>query len=192
MTFHKHLQTLDKRGQKSWHAIRNAFVDLVLSKRYDEIKVNEIITKSGVARSTFYEHFKNKDSILAQSLYLPLSRLANAIHDNTPLTQIEDILQHFWENRSFCRIILNGPPRRSVIMALTELLETQIKIKQQETMAELIISARHAATQIAESQVALMNIWLLGEAKSSVENLALALKKTTNNLFDALKKTNHQ
>lgn len=159
-----------------------------MSKRYDEIKVSEIIRESGVARSTFYEHFKNKDFILAQSLYPPLSRLALAIHDNTPLKPIEDILQHFWENRSFCRLILNGPPRRSVLLTLTDLLEEQIKIKQQETMVELIISTHHAATQIAESQIALMNIWLLGEAKSSVENLALALKKTTGNLFDALKK----
>ena len=186
MTHHKHLQRLDKRGQKSWHAIRNAFVDLVLSKRYDEIKVSEIIKKSGVARSTFYEHFNNKDAILAQSLYPPMSRLANCIRRQESLEPLQAILQHFWENRSFCRLIMTGSPRKSVVSTLVDLINREIESVIKNQKIKLLISPRHAAIQIAESQLALMNAWLLGEVQSNVKQLAEAMHKTSNSLFNAL------
>ena len=54
-----------------------AFFSLVLSQRYHEIRVGDVLVRSGVSRSTFYEHFRNKDELLAASLEGPFQTLAN-------------------------------------------------------------------------------------------------------------------
>lgn len=186
MTHHISFHQLDKRGQKSWHKIRRAFEELVLSKRYDEISTSEIIKNAGVARSTFYEHFNNKDAILAKSLFPPLSILAGSINEDSAIEPLSQILQHFWQHRSFCRLILTGTPRKSLTSMLIELLEQQIIIKLDKGDKQLIISYQHAAIQISGSQLALLDAWLLGKATSTDQNLALAMQKTSISLLNAL------
>ena len=186
MTHHVSVNQLDKRSQKSWHKIRGAFEELVLSRRYDEITTSDIIKKAGVARATFYGHFENKDAILGKSLHPPLSIIAGSVSDSSSIEPLRHILQHFWEHRSFCRLILTGTPRRAVSQMLTELLEQQILDRLSTGHEQIIISAHHAAIQIAAAQLALLDTWLLGKAKSTDKNLALAMKKTSMSLLNAL------
>ncbi|TDF38399.1 TetR/AcrR family transcriptional regulator [Alteromonadaceae bacterium M269] len=186
MTHHASVYQLDKRSQKSWHKIRAAFEVLVLSERYDEITAGDIIEKAGVSRSTFYSHFENKNAVLGKSLHPPLSVLANCIDPNSPIEPLRQILQHFWEHRSFCRLILTGTPRKAVNQMLIELLEQQIIENLNANQKQILISEAHAATQIAASQLALLDTWLLGKAASSDKKLAEAMKKTSIGLLTAL------
>ncbi len=178
---------MDKRSQSSQQAIRNAFVELVLSQRYDEIKASDIITLSGVARSTFYQHYASKEAILASSLQPPMSCLADAIYADTQLRQIQDIVLHFWEKRSFCRLILQGIPGKAVGECLTELIEARIDKIIATNNTVLIIEPHHAAMQIAEAQLALLRTWLTGKAKCNDTNLAMAIKYTSVAMLNSLK-----
>jgi AcrR family transcriptional regulator len=55
-------ETRDKRTQKTRQALLGAFFGLVLERRYDEIKVADILERARVGRSTFYEHFSRLHS----------------------------------------------------------------------------------------------------------------------------------
>lgn len=44
--------------------IANAFVVLLKDKRFDDIKIVDIISKAQVARNSFYRNFENKEDIL--------------------------------------------------------------------------------------------------------------------------------
>jgi AcrR family transcriptional regulator len=178
---------MDKRSQSSQNAIKNAFVALVLSQRYDEIKASDIIKLSGVARSTFYQHYASKEAILASSLLPPMSCLADAIYSDAELKPIQFILNHFWEKRSFCRLILQGIPGKAVTECLTELIEKRINIIVEKNNATLIIEPRHAAIQIAEAQLALLRTWLTGKAKSNDSNLSKAIKNSSVAVLDSLR-----
>lgn len=116
----------------------------------------------------------------------PLSILAKSVHENHVVEAIQPILQHFWEKRSFSRLIFEDTPRKSVSTMLTQLLEQQITLALKEKNQRLIITNDHAASQIAEAQLALIHPWLLGKAKSSDRNLAVAIKKTSNAIYNAL------
>lgn len=186
MSYHASVTNLDTRSQKSWHKIRLAFEELVLSKRYDAITTSEIIERAGVARSTFYEHFLNKEDILGKSLYPPLMVLAKSVNEDSSEESLRQILNHFWEHRSFCRLILTGAARKSVNNILIDALNEKIIDNLKNSNRKLIISTHHAAAQIAASQLTLMEMWLLGQAKSSDENLAFTMKKTSLGLFNAL------
>ena len=177
---------MDKRSKSSQQAIREAFVELVLSQRYDEIKASDIIKLSGVARSTFYQHYASKEAILASSLQPPLSCLADAIYADAQLNSLQNILIHFWEKRSFCRLILQGIPGKAVAECLTELIETRIDTIITSNKTALIIEPHHAAIQIAEAQLALLRTWLTGKAKCNDTNLAMAIQHTSVAMLDSL------
>lgn len=177
---------MDKRSHSSQQAIREAFVELVLSQRYDEIKTSDIIKLSGVARSTFYQHYASKEAILASSLQPPMSCLADAIYADAQLKPLQSILLHFWEKRSFCRLILQGIPGKAVAECLTELIESRIDEIITTNNTALIIEPHHAAIQIAEAQLALLRTWLTGKAQCNDTNLAMAIKHTSVAMLNSL------
>jgi AcrR family transcriptional regulator len=177
---------MDKRSKSSQQAIRDAFVELVLSQRYDEIKTSDIITLSGVARSTFYQHYTSKEAILASSILPPMSCLADAIYADAPLKPIQYILLHFWEKRSFCRLILQGIPGKAVAECLTALIEERINKIITANNTTLIIEPHHVAIQIAEAQLALLRTWLTGKSKTNDSNLAKAIKYSSVAMLDSL------
>jgi AcrR family transcriptional regulator len=178
---------MDKRSQSSEYAIKGAFVELVLNRRYDEIKTSDIIKLSGVARSTFYQHYASKEAILVSSLLPPMSCIADAIYSGVQLKSIQYILLHFWEKRSFCRLILQGVPGKAVSECLTELIEQRINKITEGGKSTFIIEPRHVAIQIAEAQLALLRAWLTGKAKCNELSLAKAIKNSSVAILDSLR-----
>lgn len=177
---------IDERERKTRAAIQGAFFDLVLSKRYDEITTGEIIKKSKVARSTFYKHYANKDAVLATSLEWHFAKFASCIDGRTQAINLESTLEHFWQNRSFARLILTGTPKKSVVGSLSSLLVEELEALQSVSGSSLLISNQQAALQLSESQLALLTSWLLGDATCSVQTLAAAIFNTSNAIVAGL------
>jgi AcrR family transcriptional regulator len=69
---------IDPRKKRTRDELLAAFFKLVLSRRYHEIRIADILSGSGVSRSTFYEHFASKDELLCASIEGPFMILAGA------------------------------------------------------------------------------------------------------------------
>jgi AcrR family transcriptional regulator len=177
----------DKRAQKTRHALLSAFFDLVMEKhRYDEITIGDILARSGVGRSTFYEHFASKDGLLASSLAGPFSILADTIRERDNTEHLTRLLEHFWGNRAMARGTFVGAVRRKTMPVLVELIEERLKIDGAGKLSALIVPVRLAAIQLAEGLLAPTTAWLLGEVQCSPEALALALRRTSRATLSAL------
>lgn len=58
----------DRRTQRTRQLLTDALGELVRTKRYEAITVQEIADRANVGRSTFYAHFTDKDDLVADSV----------------------------------------------------------------------------------------------------------------------------
>jgi AcrR family transcriptional regulator len=149
------------RLTKSKRSLILAFNRLVLQRSYLEIHVADIISEADVSRSTFYEHFRNKDDVLRHSLVHVLGPLANAGFDNGHPDDIKFVLQHFRDFQSFARIYLAAPVSHVLANLLREMVEAKLCALPLNPVGGLPVQL--VAAQISGSTLGMIKAWLDNE-----------------------------
>src|ERR1700736_6489220 len=93
----------DRRVARTQSLVLGAFYDLIIERGYDGFTVRDLIDRADVGRSTFYEHFENKDDVFERSVAVPLTTLADALVASEPSDKLHGIVEHFWQNRALSR-----------------------------------------------------------------------------------------
>lgn len=57
-------QVMDRRVRRTRSGLVEALVSLVLERGYERVTVQDILDRADVGRSTFYSHFRDKESLL--------------------------------------------------------------------------------------------------------------------------------
>ena len=156
---------MDARVRRTRESILQAFVRLALDRRYDQIRTSDLIAGSGVGRSTFYEHFRSKDEVLIAALEPLLLPLANAALGRASKSQVRAALDHFWEQRGLARVILNSRAAHQLQRRLAAIIEARLPDCGAVPPAMIANSA-------AAGQLAMLRMWLAGEASCSSDALA--------------------
>ena len=60
------MSNMDRRQIKTKQKVREAFTSLAQEMNYEKITVEDVLKRSGVARSTFYSHYKSKEDVLIE------------------------------------------------------------------------------------------------------------------------------
>jgi AcrR family transcriptional regulator len=176
------MDRIDARKQRTRQALLAAFFRLVLERRYHELRISHILQASGVGRSTFYEHFRSKDELLAASLEGPFSILANtAVAPALPA--LTALLEHFWQNRAMARGILSGAVRRRAVRVLVELIVQRLRPVHGD---HLRAPPRLTAIALAEMQLAPITAWLAGEESCSAATLAASIQQAVSGAMQNL------
>ena len=55
---------MDRREEKTIETIYQAFTNLINTKDFDDITIQNILDEAKIGRSTFYCHFKTKNDLL--------------------------------------------------------------------------------------------------------------------------------
>ena len=87
--------------------IARSLVRLATKKSIDKITIQEIAADSGLTKTTFYNHFRDKYDLIAWSYAEPMRKIKDRIgrEDYTLHDAIMDTLRYLGENRKF---ILNA------------------------------------------------------------------------------------
>ncbi len=72
---------LDRRVRRTRIRLRDALIQLILEKGYDNITIQEITDTADLSRATFYLHYKDKDELLASSLEEMFDELMDSVKD---------------------------------------------------------------------------------------------------------------
>jgi len=159
---------------KSKSALINAFDELVLQRPYSEFHIADIISAADVSRSTFYEHFRNKEDILRLSLTGILGPLANAGFDEGDVDGIAFVLEHFREFESLAKVYLNEPIFNVVVSLLGELVESRLGNEVEPSSCSFPLNL--LASQIASSTMGVIKTWLGESGRVNAQDLASQLQ----------------
>lgn len=106
---------MDRRIEKTRKAIIDALSDLMKTKEFQNITVDNIIKKANVGRSTFYENFDNKDEVFDEILDTLIYHVFNEIqhHDghafqNNFKEEITHMFIHIKDNEGKSKTYLLG------------------------------------------------------------------------------------
>ena len=114
---------MDPRIARTRASMQTALLELCREQEYADLSVSDITEASGINRSTFYQHYADKEALLADALDGFVESAAAQIEaeklnapDADPRAMIQKFLEHVRENAALYRTVL-GPTGSLVIVA---------------------------------------------------------------------------
>lgn len=160
---------LDRRTQRTRKAISDAFMGLIFSRRYSAIRTAYLIEAAGIGRSTFYEHFRNKDDVLVSAIEPLFTPLADAATGKGVVGSVRFVLEHVWEQRAAARLLFEPPMAGRLQRKLASMIEERLGASSDGAPNALIAMGEAAAI------LAMLRMWLAGEARCPADTLARRL-----------------
>ncbi len=97
----------DRRIAKTRLALRDAMLQLLPARGWDDLTIQEICERANVGRSTFYMHYRSKDDLLSESLNDLRDVLSTAVtEDSEQLAFIPGLLAHMVEQRRIFKTVI--------------------------------------------------------------------------------------
>jgi AcrR family transcriptional regulator len=160
----------DRRVKRTRSAIVSAFNRLILERGYDALTPGDVAAAADVGRSTFYEHFRGLDGLLAEALARVLAPLADNCFEREPTAAARQAVAHLWENRRTARALLSGTAQAIVQRSLAEYFVALLRRGTADLAARPMLEPELMAQQLAAGQLAILAAWLSGRsAHTSVE-----------------------
>jgi AcrR family transcriptional regulator len=175
MPFAAQEATLDRRVRRTRSAIVEAFNRLILERGYAGLTPGDVSVAANVGRSTFYEHFRGVDDVLAQTLGALLAPLAKGCFEAQPPAAARQILEHIWENRRLGHILFNGEAQGLVLQSFAAQFEEALLSVPRREGAKPILSPPLIALHLAAGQLALMRAWISGRYGHSAQEISEAM-----------------
>lgn len=145
-------------------AIAQTLADLAITRRYQDIRIGDLIERSGVGRSTFYDHFRSKDDVLLAVIDPVLTYLANAACNRLSRAAAISLFRHFWDRRTPLRHLLGAPVAMRIERDLTDRIGQRRHWSRPADGHQVL----HAAG-IAAAQLAMIRSWLSGQTALPAE-----------------------
>ncbi len=182
---HRSVQSA-RRIARTRLAIVQAFRDMVFNRRYNDIRVGDIVHQADIGRSTFYMHFSGKADVLIAAMDGVLSGLASCAAREANNERIGEVLEHIWTNRGRRRNILAGRTGQMFEQALAHKFE-QVIADENKTCDEsaFLVPAPFVANQLAASTLSLLQTWLTGIAPATSQALSTTLRRTSRAIVEA-------
>lgn len=107
---------MDKRKEKTYYKIYDAFKALITEKSYNDITIQDIISRANIARSTFYSTFKTKDDMLvfiSRTLFehvFDTTLVPEETHDfsNYSIYDYKHLLTHIFYHLQYGKSVVSG------------------------------------------------------------------------------------
>lgn len=147
-------------------AILQAFAEIILESGYEKVRVLDIVARSGVARSTFYEHFQSREDVLRDSMRGAFEMLAHLAAPSCDITRVAFTLKHFMENRALAKSVMGNPGTDTLIDLLAELIESRV-----DSFVPPMV-----ARAVAGAQMAVISSWLDGKDPRNANDVAQTLR----------------
>ncbi len=165
---------MDPRIARTRSSLREALFALTREHALDEISISDIAERAGINRSTYYQHYSDKDTLLAEALDAVID---DAIGPEPPLTAehgakiLEQYLRHVAEHVALYRQLLGEGGSATIQVRMSKRLQLiLVQAFERGAPHSLVgVPTEVAAAAIAGSALATIRAWLDIEPVPSVE-----------------------
>jgi AcrR family transcriptional regulator len=169
----------DGRAERTRGWIVTSFNRLFRSRAYDRFDVSEVAQRAGVGRSTLYEHFRSKESILRSSITPVFEVFADAVLAGSDVERLVRTVEFIGTHRPEAHRMLTGAARPAILEILTELLGARLRTLPGRE-GEPAASIRLWATHLAHAQLGLVHAWTEpADEACSARDMGVVLDRTT-------------
>jgi AcrR family transcriptional regulator len=165
----------DRRVRRTQLALIQAFVDLVLEKRYEAITIQDLLDRADVGRSTFYAHYRGKDDLLAKSFIGLLEMLDRSIDRDAPgsrrVAPVRELFQHIGEVKEFQRALARAHVLERQYQAGTEYISRTIERRLAARGSEGGLPNAVKAQALAGALFSLLRWWVDRDAPYTPEQM---------------------
>lgn len=179
-------QKTDRRSMRTQRLLGEALIALLLEKHYDDITVQDILDRANIGRSTFYEHYWDKEDLLTSEIERVIDLLDQHIATSSqhPAVFLPSLalFQHVQEQQRLYRALLRGQGIQALLrvkgiqivtQAFQDLLRTRVETRlrgegEKEGSDELLAAV---ASYVVGAFMSLMQWWLETEMAWSPERM---------------------
>ncbi len=103
----------DRRVQRTKKALSEALIQLILTKGYEKVTIQDITENANVGRSTFYIHYESKEQLLMDGPTNLNVKLFDGISSQGKM-DLRPFFEHILENKGLAKSMLSR--RRGTVM----------------------------------------------------------------------------
>ncbi|MGA9422804.1 MAG: helix-turn-helix domain-containing protein, partial [Rhodanobacteraceae bacterium] len=163
---------IDRRVQHTRAALAKAFTQLFFERGYDGFTIADIVDRADVGRSTFYEHFRGKDALLAETVQCPFAPLARVVDRDAQSGGLLPVLEHFRANRKSARATMGrDASRRALTRVLSAMIEQRLASRA-PSIDRCAARLRLAALALAQAQLGVIAAWATGQIAGETRDVA--------------------
>jgi AcrR family transcriptional regulator len=169
-------QSQDRRVKRTRSAIVSAFNRLILERGFDALTPGDVAEAANVGRSTFYEHYRGLDGLLAETLTGVLAPLADGCFAREPTAAARLAVAHIWENRRLAQALLSGTAQAIVQRSLAEYFVVLLRRRQADLAGRPLLEPALIAQALAAGQLAILAAWVSGRSAHTAAEIADAIQ----------------
>lgn len=167
---------MDPRIARTRRSLQEALFDLAREHGLDEISIADIADRAGVNRSTFYQHYSDKDTLLADAIDAVVEQagteipaLAEVTLDPPPI--LIDYLRHVEENAAVYTRIFGEHGSPVVVARLRERIQAIVIDAVATSHADTFtgIPPDVLAAGLSGSVLGVLEVWLARDPRPPVE-----------------------
>ncbi|GIG53487.1 TetR/AcrR family transcriptional regulator [Demequina activiva] len=170
---------MDARIVRTRRSLQQALFDLAREKGIDHVAVGEIAERAGVNRSTFYQHYSDKETLLADAFDLVAEEAGAQLEgideqSADPPRALVDFLAHIDTHADLYRRVFLEPGYGVVLARLREHIHRAVHGAAQESARkDPEVPLDVLAAGVAGSIIGVIGAWLGREPHASVDEAAL-------------------
>jgi AcrR family transcriptional regulator len=171
-------ESTDRRIQRSLGALRNALLELLVEKSFEQISIIELTARAGLSYTTFFRHFDSKEALLndvAASLIEDLLSLSVPVVSRAgSLESCRALCFYVHEKRDLWRSLLIGGASDIVQAEFVRQARSWTPVsKWKHTWLPVDLSTLWSA----RGTIHILSWWLEQDCKASVDEMALILDR---------------
>ena len=182
-------ESIDRRVVRTRDILGDALVALMLERPFEQITIKQVLARAGVGRTTFYEHFRNKDDLFKSDVedfcQMMAGLLARTEAEPRRIAPVEELFSHLRDYRDFHDALVAAGKADDVRELATRVFARSIKERLQAAGVEIEPAVFHATAQLLSGGLfSLLDWWIReGMTVSPAEMDALFHRTAWNGLI---------